>query len=43
MAGTLILGIYPKPFIDWTVNATQLFNHLNIITTTQSLTLPFGG
>ncbi len=43
IAGTLILGIWPKPLLDWTVNATQLFDHLNIITTTQSLTLPFGG
>ena len=43
MAGTLILGIWPKPFLDWTVSATHMFNHLNVITTTQSLTLPFGG
>ena len=43
MAGTLVLGIWPKPFLDWTVSATHMFNHLNITTTTQSLTLPFGG
>ena len=43
IGGTLILGIWPKPLLDWTVNATHLFDHLNIITTTQSLTLPFGG
>ena len=43
IAGTLILGIYPKPFIAWTVDATQMFNHINFITMTQSLTLPFGG
>ena len=42
MAGTLIVGIYPKPLIDWTVNATQMFNHSNVITTTQAVTLPFG-
>jgi len=43
MAGTLILGIYPKPVLDWTVEAAEVFNHLNLLTTTQSLTLPFGG
>jgi len=28
IAGTLILGIYPKPFIDWAVSATLMFSNL---------------
>ncbi len=28
LAGTLILGIYPQPFIDWVVAATLMFSHL---------------
>ena len=43
IAGTLALGIYPKPFIDWTVEATYLFNHLDIVSTSQLIALPFGG
>ncbi len=42
MAGTLILGIWPKPFMDWTVDATKMFD-LNLLTTTHAFTLPFGG
>ena len=28
LAGTLILGIWPKPFMEYTVAATTLFAHL---------------
>lgn len=28
IAGTLLLGIYPKPFIDWAVSATLMFSNL---------------
>jgi NADH-quinone oxidoreductase subunit N len=28
LAGTLILGIYPKPFIDWAVSATLMFSNI---------------
>ena len=28
LAGTLILGIYPQPFIDWVVAATLMFSNL---------------
>lgn len=28
LAGTLVLGIYPGPFIDWAVSATMMFSNL---------------
>lgn len=28
LAGTLLLGIYPKPFIEWIVSTTMLFSNL---------------
>ena len=28
IAGTLLLGIYPKLFIDWAVSATLMFSNL---------------
>ncbi len=28
LAGTVILGVYPKPFIEWAVSSTKLFAHL---------------
>jgi len=28
LAGTLILGVYPKPFIEYAVAATTIFSHL---------------
>ena len=28
IAGTLLLGIYPKPFIDWAVSATLMFSNM---------------
>ena len=27
LAGTLLIGIYPQPFIDWVVSATMMFSH----------------
>jgi len=38
IAGTLLLGIYPKPFIDWAVAATLMFS--NIANTTTAVTTP---
>ena len=32
LAGTLILGIYHKPFIDWAVAATLMFSNLAVPT-----------
>jgi NADH-quinone oxidoreductase subunit N len=28
LAGTLLLGIYPKPFIEWAVAATMMFSRI---------------
>lgn len=28
LGGTLLIGIYPQPFIDWVVSATMMFSHL---------------
>ena len=41
IAGTLILGIYPGPFIDWAVNATLMFS--NITSPMASLPILPGG
>ncbi len=41
IAGTLLLGIYPGPFIDWAVNATLMFS--NIAAPTASLPILPGG
>lgn len=44
LAGTLILGIYPKPFIEWAVAATMMFS--NIVAPTAAVpppVPPFGG
>ncbi|MBD0315072.1 MAG: NADH-quinone oxidoreductase subunit N [Nitrospiraceae bacterium] len=30
LAGTLIIGIYPQPFIDWVVSATLMFSHFTV-------------
>lgn len=44
LAGTLLLGIYPKPFIEWIVSATLMFSNMTESTATTSvITLPFGG
>ena len=44
VAGTLLLGIYPKPFIDWAVSATLMFSNLtNQTAITQPVTNLLGG
>ena len=44
LAGTLILGIYPKPFIDWAVAATLMFSNLAAPTAAlPALSIPVGG
>ncbi|NKB81296.1 MAG: NADH-quinone oxidoreductase subunit NuoN [Nitrospirales bacterium] len=44
IAGTLFLGIYPKPFIDWAVSATLMFSNLAGQTAaTQSVSSLLGG
>ena len=30
LAGTLVLGIYPKPFIEWAVAATLMFSNSHL-------------
>ena len=39
IAGTLLLGIYPKPFIDWAVAATLMFSNLTAPTATAPVVL----
>ena len=44
VAGTLVIGIYPQPFLDWAVAATLMFS--NLVGPAASLTppvTPFGG
>ena len=44
LAGTLIVGIYPQPFIDWVVSATMMFSHLAApAVTVMPPAPPFGG
>lgn len=43
LAGTLILGVYPKPFIEWVVAATLMFSNLIGPTAGTPGTVPFGG
>jgi NADH-quinone oxidoreductase subunit N len=44
LAGTLILGIYPEPFIDWAVAATLMFSHIAApAASAPPAVLPFGG
>jgi NADH-quinone oxidoreductase subunit N len=43
LAGTLILGIYPQPFIDWAVAATLMFSHITAPAAAVPPILPFGG
>jgi NADH-quinone oxidoreductase subunit N len=43
LAGTLLLGIYPQPFIDWAVAATLMFSNLAGSAAVVSPSLPFGG
>jgi NADH-quinone oxidoreductase subunit N len=30
LAGTLLIGIYPQPFIDWVVSASMMFSHFAV-------------
>ena len=44
LAGTLLLGIYPGPFIDWIVAASLMFSQIVPPTAATPMTgLPFGG
>jgi NADH-quinone oxidoreductase subunit N len=43
LAGTLAIGIYPQPVIDWVVAATLMFSNLAEPTATTPLPPPFGG
>ncbi len=44
VAGTLTIGIYPQPFIDWVVAATLKFSHLAASSASViPPALPFGG
>jgi NADH-quinone oxidoreductase subunit N len=45
LAGTLALGIYPQPIIEWVVSATLMFSHIVAPTASvaPSTVLPFGG
>jgi NADH-quinone oxidoreductase subunit N len=43
LAGTLAIGIYPQPVIDWVVAATLMFSHLAGSTALIPTPTPFGG
>jgi NADH-quinone oxidoreductase subunit N len=43
LAGTLAIGIYPQPVIDWVVAATLMFSNLAGPTASIPLSPPFGG
>ncbi|MGQ0695987.1 MAG: NADH-quinone oxidoreductase subunit N [Nitrospiraceae bacterium] len=44
LVGTLLIGIYPQPFIDWAVSATMMFSSLaGPSATVVPLIPPFGG
>jgi NADH-quinone oxidoreductase subunit N len=45
LAGTLILGIYPQPVIDWVVSASIMFSKILAPTASlgPSVLPPFGG
>lgn len=44
LAGTLLIGIYPQPFIDWVVSATLMFSHFAVpVDAAVPPTSPFGG
>jgi NADH-quinone oxidoreductase subunit N len=43
LAGTLVLGIYPKPFIEWAVAATLMFSNFAPAAAVVPIVLPFGG
>ena len=44
LAGTLVIGIYPQPFIDWVVGATLMFSNLPAPSAIVAPSIPpFGG
>ncbi len=43
LAGTLAIGIYPQPVIDWVVAATLMFSNLAGSTASVPISPPFGG
>jgi NADH-quinone oxidoreductase subunit N len=43
LAGTLLIGIYPQPFIDWVVSATLMFSQFAAPAATSAPPAPFGG
>lgn len=43
LAGTLVMGIYPQPFVDWVVAATLMFSNLGGPAAAATSVLPFGG
>jgi NADH-quinone oxidoreductase subunit N len=44
LAGTLVIGIYPQPFIDWVVGATLMFSNLPAPSAIVTPSVPpFGG
>ncbi len=44
LAGTLLIGIYPQPFIDWVVDATLMFSNIAAPSATVlPLVAPVGG
>jgi NADH-quinone oxidoreductase subunit N len=43
LAGTLVIGIYPQPVIDWVVAASLMFSNLAEPVASTPLLPPFGG
>ena len=43
IVGTLLLGIYPKPFIDWAASATLMFSNMVSSTAANPVVLPIIG
>ena len=43
VVGTLLLGVYPKPFIDWAASATLMFSNMVSSTAATSVVLPIIG
>jgi NADH-quinone oxidoreductase subunit N len=43
LAGTLVIGIYPQPFVDWVVAATLLFSKIDPAAASVPALPPVGG
>jgi NADH-quinone oxidoreductase subunit N len=43
LAGTLVIGIYPQPFLDWAVSATLMFSSFLSPSAAVLPPVPFGG